>query len=778
VPYYCYIMKKTLLSDKKNVHFVGIGGIGMSALAQVLLEMDYEVSGSDIETSGITKRLVESGGRIYEGHSASNLPKDADLLVYSSSISKENPELVEAKRRGIKIVHRSDVLGGLFNGKLGIAITGTHGKTTTTSLISVMLKSSGLDPTIIVGGEVASLNGNARLGKGTHVVAEADESDSSFLRLKPFYAVVTNVEMEHIDHFHTLMLVKKAYGAFIGNIKKRGVLFYNYDDQNLQSVIHSCRGGLNLPYSSRKIKFRSFGFSDKADIYPSNIKMDGFRTSFDCIRRGKPLGRINLRIPGRHNIMNAMAAVSVGLELGINFKKIAGSLAKFEGTKRRFQLRADSGGVMLIDDYAHHPTEIRAVLDASRGLKRKRTIVIFQPHRYTRTKFLADEFGRCFGGADKLILTDIYAASEEPIKGVSIDMIRDRVIANGIDDVVVLKKEMIAGHVIDQKRPGDMIIVMGAGDIKKVADELCEKLKETSAELKKIVKGEVKTEEPLDSHTSLKIGGKASLWFEPSGLEDLKKALAFAAKKNLPTFVIGNGSNILAKDEGFKGMLIRLAARDFKTLEIHGTFMRVGAGFSLPKLVMTCCDKGLAGLESLVGIPGTVGGAIYMNAGGWTNPIFRNIGEAVQSLKVISPRGKVRTLKKADLKFGYRHSNLRSYIIVEALLRLKDGDRSALMSSCSKFLKMKREKQVLDIPSAGCVFKNPPGSQFTCGQMIDTLGLKGKRIGDAEISAKHANFILNRGGATSKDMLALIELVKDKVKESYDIDLELEVKIP
>jgi len=233
----------------------------------------------------------------------------------------------------------------------------------------------------------------------------------------------------------------------------------------------------------------------------------------------------------------------------------------------------------------------------------------------------------------------------------------------------------------------------------------------------------------------------------------------------------------LAKDEGFKGMLIRLSARDFKSLEIRKTFVRVGAGFSLPKLVITCCDKGLAGFESLVGIPGTVGGAIYMNAGGWTNPIFRNIGEAVESLKVISPGGRIKTLKKRDLKFGYRGSNLGGYIIVEALFRLKKGDRAALMSSCSKFLKMKREKQVLDVPSAGCIFKNPPGSQFTCGQMIDTLGLKGRRIGGSEVSARHANFILNTGGATSKDMLALIGLVRDKVKESYDIDLELEVKI-
>ena len=767
-------MKDRSIVKKKKMHFVGIGGIGMSGIARVLLEMGYKVSGSDVAPNGITGKLEELGGIIYRGHAASNLPKDAEVLVYSSSIAKDNPELVEARRRKMMIAHRAEILGGLFNGKNGVAVTGTHGKTTTSSLISVMLKSAGLDPTIVLGGEVSSLNGNASLGSGKYAVVEADESYSSFLHLEPFYTVITNIEMEHLDHFKTMTRIKAAYKSFINNTKKGGAVFYNIEDQNLRDVIRS----------AKKIKARSFGFSGKADIYPLNIKMDGFNTSFDCIRSGKRLGRASLKIPGRHNILNALAAILVGLELGLKFKDIVSYIKDFHGAKRRFQLRADVGGVMLIDDYAHHPTEVRAVLDASRNWKKRRIIAVFQPHRYSRTKFFAEDFGRCFKGVDKLILTDIYAASEKAIKDVTVKCLYDKARANGLRDVVILDKARIADHLMKLKRPGDMIIIMGAGDIKKSADELCEKLlaekpirNETVKELRRIVKGKIKAGEPLSAHTSFRIGGRAAVWFEPEDANDLSRALTFVKEERLPFFVIGNGSNILAKDRGFNGMLINLGSRYFKNIKFNGAAIRVGAGFSLPKLITLCCHKGLAGLESLVGIPGTLGGAIYMNAGGWTNPIFRNIGETVASLKVMDTDGNIKILGRGSLKFGYRRSNLENCIILEANIRLRKSDRDALISSSSHFLKMKREKQALDAPSAGCVFKNPPDVQFTCGQMIDTLGLKGKRIGGAEVSARHANFIINRGGATCKDVLDLAELVKKRVKENYEIDLEFEVKV-
>ncbi|MFA6321499.1 MAG: UDP-N-acetylmuramate--L-alanine ligase [Candidatus Omnitrophota bacterium] len=766
-------MKKNNILKNKKLHFVGVGGIGMSGIARVLIGMGYDVSGSDVELNAITRKLEDLGGKIFKGHRESNLPPNVEVLVYSSSITADNPEMKAARRMKIKIAHRAEVLGELFNGKKGIAVTGTHGKTTTTSMISVMLHNAGLDPTAIIGGEVENINGNACLGSGKYIVAEADESDSSFLHLKPFYTIMTNLEMEHIDHFKTLGRAKAAFRAFAGNTKKGGVVFYNIDDANLKDVLKNYKG-----------KKRTFGSSAKADIYPQNIKMDGFNTSFECVYHGKSIGNISIKVPGRHNVTNALACVLVGLEAGLKFKEIAKAMKDFSGARRRFELRVEAGGVMLIDDYAHHPTEIQAVLAASRNWEGKRRIVVFQPHRYSRTKFFADDFGKCFNGVDKLILTDIYAASEKAIRGVSIKCVYEKVRRSGLKDVVIMEKDAIAGHIMDIKRPGDMIIMMGAGNIKKVTDKLCEKLTmlKTSDQalvkkFKNTVKGKVKTGELLSSHTSFKIGGRADIWFEPKDVKDLRAAILFARNNKVPFFVIGNGSNVLAKDEGYKGLLIHLGSDYFKKIKFSGSAINAGAGFSLPKLVNICCDKAISGFESLVGIPGTIGGAVYMNAGGWASPIFKNIGELVDSLKVMDMSGKIKIFHKNDIAFGYRRSGMGEFIILEVVLRAKSGDRNTLMSSASHFLKMKMEKQVLDIPSAGCMFKNPPDSQFTCGQMIDMLGLKGVCVGGAEISPRHANFIVNKGGATCEDVLNLAEMVRGRIKDNYDIDLEMEVKV-
>lgn len=745
----------------------------MSAIAHVLLEMGYNVSGSDVESNGLTEALESMGASIFEGHKSSNLLKDVDVLVYSSSISKNNPELKEARRRKIKIAHRAEVLADLFNKKKGIAVTGTHGKTTTTSLISVMLKNLNIDPTVVIGGEVDCFGGNASLGKSGYFVAEADESDSSFLYFKPFYAVITNIEAEHLDHYHGLNDIKRSFNSFVGNVRKDGTVFYNIDDPITKKIMSGFRG-----------KSASFGMSSSADIYPRDIKMNGFNTSFGCVYKKKFLGTVDLNIPGAHNVLNALSAILVGLDMGFKFEDIKNAIKDFNGAKRRFQLRTDASGIMLIDDYAHHPTEIKAVLSACRNWKNKRLIAVFQPHRYTRTKFLADDFGKCFDMADKLILTDIYAASEKPIKNVSIKTIYDKVISNGIRDVEIIAKDDIPQHVMALARNGDMIVVMGAGDIKKVADKLCMRINEISSRdkdyieaLKKFMKGRIKLNEPLSKHTSFRIGGPADVWVEPKSTAELKKILSFVKDRKIPFFVMGNGSNVLASDSGFRGVMINLSAPFFKALKITGRIVTVGGGYSLPKLVRQTCEKGLSGLESLVGIPGTVGGSIYMNAGGSANPIFKNMGDLVTSLKVMDQDGNVKMLKKDEIEFGYRFSNLDGYMILEARLKLDKADSHTLVASMSQFLKMKKGKQVLDMPSAGCVFKNPPNFQFTCGQMIDMLGLKGHRIGGAEVSRTHANFIINRGDATCRDVIEMADFIKSKVKENYDVTLGLEVKI-
>lgn len=762
-----------MVSKKDSIHFTGIGGIGMSGVAYVLTEEGYKVSGSDRELSSITRKLQEMGADIYEGHRASNLPKETSILVYSSSISKDNPEIVEAKRRGIKIVHRAEALGSIFNKKRGVAVTGMHGKTTTASIIAVMLERSGLNPTAIIGGEVGYLGGNAKSGKGTYAVAEADESDSSFLRLKPYYAVITNIEPEHMDHYKDMDAIKRSFGSFIGNIKKGGMLFYNCDDPVLSEL--AGRSGR---------RSESFGYSDKADMRAGSVKLEGFNTSFDCIYKGKKLGRISFNIPGRHNVLNGLAAVLVGLKAGLKFGRIVKSLKSFDGAKRRFQLRCDKNGVMIVEDYAHHPTEIRSVLEACRAWKGKRVIAVFQPHRYTRTKILARDFGRCFAGADKVILTDIYAASEKPIEGVTVKTIYDQVRDTGFKDVVMLNKEEIASYVENMARPGDMVLILGAGDIKTVADDLASMLGGAAGpadgalkDLKKIVKGKVSAGDMLKDHTSFKIGGPADIWAEPKDPSDLRAVLRYVKKKGIPSFVIGNGSNVLASDTGFKGVVIALSSPYFKKLTITGTKVRAGAGHSLSGLVRAVCSRGLGGLESLVGIPGTVGGAVFMNAGGYSNPIYRNIGEFVTSVKAMDYDGAIRTIRKDDIDFGYRRSNLDRYVILEVSFDLVKSDRKTLDSNCSHFLNIKRTKQALDVPSAGCAFKNPPDFQFTCGQMIDMLGFKGRKIGGAEVSARHANFIVNRSEATCRDVLSLVNAIKKAVKENYGIDLELEIKV-
>ena len=748
----------------KKVHFVGVGGIGMSAIARIMLQMGYEVSGSDLEMSHLTKGLSGLGGKIFCGHKASNLPRGTDLVIYSSSISASNPEILAANRLGIPVEQRAYALGCLLNPRKGIAITGTHGKTTTTSLISVILAKSGLDPTIAIGGEIDSIHSNSGLGRGAWMVAEADESDGSFLHLEPFYTVVTNIEMEHVDYYRSLEKAVDGYSRFVNKTKKGGVLFYNNDDPNIKKILRGYKG-----------ESRSYGSSGDALIYPVDIKMDGFNTSYRCMCKGRALGRVSLRIPGIHNVSNSLAAILVGLEAGIDFAKIARAISDFTGAKRRFELKFNDQGIMLIDDYAHHPTEIRAVIEAASRFRPNRLISVFQPHRFTRTKYLKKEFGSCFKGADKLVLTDIYAASEAPIKSITARTLYDEVRKSGLQDVEMAKKEDIPGLILNGSKAGDMIVVMGAGDIKKVSEDLG-RLFRIRSEFNDI-KGKVIFGAGLSGYTTFRIGGKADLLIEPADPGELAKIIKRCRSNKWGISLIGNGSNLLARDEGYRGIVVRLASPHFKTLDINGESGRVGAGHSLAKLIRAACEHGLGGLESLVGIPGTVGGAIFMNAGGAANPLYRTIGEFVASVKALDKKGDPVTLRRKDLVFGYRSSSLSGYTILEAVIKLTKSDRAILLTRMSDFLRLKRSKQVLDAPSAGCIFKNSPDSPFTAGQLIDMMGFKGKRIGGAQVSTKHANFIINTGGAAASDVLRLVGAIKDKAREEYGLDLETEVHI-
>ena len=454
-----------MLRGKKHIHFLGIGGIGMSGLALILSEMGFKVSGSDIKLNRLAQKLINQGIKIYPGHKSSNVEDDVDLVVYSSAIFPQNPEYLAAQNKGIPIVQRARIIAELMEEKKSIAVTGAHGKTTTTSLIALVLKRAGLDPTIIIGGEVEYLSGNACLGKGEYLIAEADESDGSFLNLHPFYEVITNIDREHLDYYQNLEEVIAAHHKFIEGLKPGGCVFCCADDENVKTLIR------DIPQ-----EVITYGLSTSRDFYPDNIWMNENLCEFDCFFKGERLGKVNLSIPGLHNVVNSLAAIAVSKKIGIDFTRVAQALSDYKGAGRRFQIKNSRNDIIIIDDYAHHPTEIRATLEAARGWKNRRIISVFQPHRYTRTKYLKEEFGKCFSLTDHLVITDIYAASEEPIEQVSGRDIYEKVLESGHKKAYYLPKDKIVGHLLKVIKPTDMVLILGAGDIEELVDELVEQL--------------------------------------------------------------------------------------------------------------------------------------------------------------------------------------------------------------------------------------------------------------------------------------------------------------
>lgn len=456
-----------MLENIRKLHFVGIGGVGMSAIAEVMLDKGYEISGSDLSDSEVVQKLRAKGATVYKGHDSTNV-EGKDAIVLSSAIHQDNPELVQAKKLGLKIFHRSDILAFLLNAAKGIAVAGAHGKTTTSSMISVVLEHAGIDPTILIGGFVDYLNGNAKLGKSDYLVAEADESDGSFLKFYPHIAVVTNIEDDHMDHYGSMENIIKAFVQFIQNLdKENGLAVLCFDNENIRNITKQIDR-----------QYISYALEHEADYTATDIVTDGPQTIFTVVYKGEKLGAVTLNIPGRHNVLNALATIAVCHKLGLSIKTIAEGFTVFSGTKRRFQTKFRNEDVWIVDDYAHHPTEIQTTIKAAKQTEPKRLIVAFQPHRYTRTQLLRKEFGSCFKGADMLILTDIYAASEKPIPGISGKTIVEEVkMQTGVDAVYIEKLADIAPWLEKNKQKGDLIITMGAGNIYTVGETLADELK-------------------------------------------------------------------------------------------------------------------------------------------------------------------------------------------------------------------------------------------------------------------------------------------------------------
>lgn len=453
---------------KMHVHFVGIGGIGMSGIAEVLVTLGHHVSGSDIRTTPVTERLEGLGVRIYSGHRGQQV-EGADVVVISSAIRRDNPEVLGALEKKIPVIPRAQMLAELMRMKYGIAVSGTHGKTTTTSMVASVLARAGLDPTAVIGGRLKSLGSNARLGLGDFLVAEADESDGTFRLLSPTIAVVTNIDPEHLDFYGEFSRAVAAYGEFLSRVPFYGLAVLCLDEDRVAGL---------LPHISRRVT--TYGLKDQADIRATEMGFSGMEARFTVHRGRDVLGGVTLRIPGRHNVLNALAAVAVGFELGIPFSDIRDGLEGFSGVERRFEIKGEAGGVLVIDDYGHHPREIAAALRAARdgwAGSPRRIIVAFQPHRYTRTRDLFNDFLDAFDQADLVYLTEIYPAGEDPIPGVDAEGLAGAMKARGRVQVrYVPGKEALVEELLRAVRPGDMVITLGAGDIWRVGETLLEAL--------------------------------------------------------------------------------------------------------------------------------------------------------------------------------------------------------------------------------------------------------------------------------------------------------------
>lgn len=452
----------------KHVHFIGIGGIGMSAIAEVMLERGFKISGSDLNESDQVQMLRGRGANVSVPQRAENITDDIDIVVRSTAIQASNVEYKAAVEKGIPVVHRSEMLGYLMQSQKAICVAGSHGKTTTSSMIALVLEKNGLDPTIVVGGVISDIGSNAKNGKGEWFVAEADESDGSFINLLPWYAVITNIEEDHLDHYKDIDEIRDSFKQFLHKTNGEGRALLCADNDESFGIASQC-----------PVPMKTYGFHERSQYRIKNHKQTGMKNEADIYNGDRFLGHLELQVPGRHNIANATAAVVVAMDVGLSFEEIASVLKEYKGTRRRFQLQGEVNGIAVYDDYAHHPTEIAATLEAARSVGAGRVIAIFQPHRYSRTQFLAKEFAASLSQADEVALLDVFPAGEAPIEGVSSQLIVDHINTLAPEKhCQVVNDEYLTNGFIARLQPGDLVLVLGAGSIWKQAPLIVKALEE------------------------------------------------------------------------------------------------------------------------------------------------------------------------------------------------------------------------------------------------------------------------------------------------------------
>ncbi|PWT81637.1 MAG: UDP-N-acetylenolpyruvoylglucosamine reductase, partial [Acidobacteria bacterium] len=654
---------------------------------------------------------------------------------------------------------RAEALAAIMRIKKGIVIAGMHGKTTTSSMAAHVLRVGGLNPSHYVGAEIPILGTNAHWEpRGEYFVAEGDESDGTLSLYRPEHAILLNVEEEHLDFYADLTAIEQVIGRFLDQVAGR--VIYCTDDANTRRL---CSG------RSRAV---SYGAKEGADYQYRDVKSTHSGSRFDVWYGGHRLGQITLGVPGRHNVSNALAVIALATELGVPFGKIASALEVFRGAKRRFEIKLQTAEYTVVDDYAHHPTEIRATLATARALQHRRIVAMFQPHRYTRTKSLQKEFGGAFENADFVYVTDIYPASEPPIEGVSGNTIVSAIRSHGCPEVTYVPRRRFLYQEIGRiATPGDVIISLGAGDIHEETGKVVRDL-ETAKQLREVMgAGEIKLYESLSKHTTLRVGGPAQFWVEPETRGGLANILEFCAANRVPVMFIGRGSNLLVRDGGIPGVVVHLARGDFVRLVINSTEIEAGAGVRLKQLAAFARNNRIGGFEWMEGIPGSVGGSLRMNAGAMGVETFQQ----VVSVQVVGLHGEFEALRPEEMQIEYRNvPNLRDRIAVSAVFRGEEASIEDIDRGLAESIKKRRSTQPI-AASAGCIFKNP--SECPAGKLVEELGLKNRRVGAARVSEIHGNFIVNDGDASSSEILQLIGEIQMEAKKQRGIDLQTEVQI-
>ena len=752
-------LEQFLTHERHHVHLIGVAGSGMSGIAGLLLQLGHDVSGSDKLDSQETARLQRLGLKFHRQHRAEDA-NDAELIIYSSAIKPDNPILKAAQESGKRTVRRAEALAAIMSGKRGILIVGMHGKTTTSAMTAHVLREGGLHPSHYVGAEIPILGTNAHWDpRGEYFVAEGDESDGTIALFHPEHALVLNIEEEHLDFYADMAAIEKVFRQLLG--QTTGKIFYCADEPNATRI---CRS------SDRLI---CYGLSENADYRATNVDLRNFTSKFSVYRGKETLGEATLNVPGEHNVRNALGVIALASELGVSFDKIAKALTKFQHARRRFEIKYDSPRFLLVDDYGHHPTEIKATLKTARAVGRKRVLSMFQPHRYSRTKLLRKEFGRAFDDADRVVITDVYGSNESPIPGVSGQMIADEIASHGHRGVSYQPRlEWVHRDVGNMLESGDLVISLGAGNIHEqlsilAADlVIAEKIKEIIGQ-----DGDVRLYEPLSKHTTLRVGGPAQFWVEPRNEQSFGELIRYCRRENIPLFVIGRGSNLLVRDGGIRGVVVHPAGGDFDKIDIHGNEITAGVGAKLKEIAYAARGADMGGLEWMEGIPGAVGGALRMNAGAMGAQTF----EKVARIRYLDAEGNAHDKKREELEVHYRHFPLlEQNYAVSAVFRATPSARDQIESKLHESQEKRRTTQPI-AKSAGCIFKNPE----TCpaGKLVDELGLKNSAIGKARVSDVHGNFIVNEGGATATEVLELIDRIKKEAKAKRGIELETEVQI-